>query len=440
MDTIQSKEIPIFLVASQGGGSRAGMWASMVLNEMEVQSNYTFHSRCFAITSSSGGSSGIGATLATWRLSYDQPAIFQNPVEKKNIYENFGSHMYQRNYLTGSFMSLFGGEVLNKFILGKGNQERSYRLIQEEALGWANSVNRGRVGQKAGEKRKFSDYWHMAGKNGTRKKLFIEDLSFPNYYYQSYLSFWYDSTGKATYRLPLFFPITKNIQTGRPGFPSPLRFSDSIFIAGIDLVKEVEDIDTTESQESLSYGTAISLSQAFPIVNSQLFIPGTGSYFDGGYFENMGLNLMTPLYEKLRNHVDDTLHSAKYKGKNIKFYLILIYNESYYQNGNLPLFDKPGSEVGNLLKVASGSVISGNHHYFLKQLKSQVIQHKDSLIEITLQNSSENQVDKLPLGRWLSIRSAKMAYEKLNKEYSDIINSLMKPLTPEQFVISNRGQ
>jgi hypothetical protein len=69
-DTTQA-EIPIYLVAAQGGGSRAGLWASEILNRLEVESNYRFSRHCFAVTSASGGSSGTAATLAMWRFAQE---------------------------------------------------------------------------------------------------------------------------------------------------------------------------------------------------------------------------------------------------------------------------------------------------------------------------------------------------------------------------------
>ncbi len=411
--------IPIYLVAIQGGGSRAGLWSSEILNRLEISSEYNFHRHCLAITSASGGSAGTGATLALWRFAQDSAAMLRRWPWQSNdpsrLYNDFNGGMFQRNYLSGQFYDIF---IKDAFAIGRKGHDRNYRHQRDEALGFAAGLRKAMFGLPMREYDSLhyalSDF-HIGQRlrgfsyQGDAERLRVENgWSVPNYPFMPYLSYWYDEQGQPRPGLPLYFPITCNLHNGRSGFPSPLDMGadGDIFTNAIDILDVVEKMKSPDqpNKQTLAMVTATNLSQLFPLINTFTRIEGSGNYVDGGMFENMGLTVLMEMYRRtdsLIQHgacIPDSLRSR------VRIHLVCIENNGLDLDG-LPVDDDKldnKAQITALLKFPGKDAINGRTTYFLNKLR-QTVRPPHVLHEIVFQDPLDKR--KVPLGRWLSIRS-----------------------------------
>lgn len=399
-----SKPIPIFLLGAQGGGSRAGYWTSRLLNEQYEQLRH----HLFAATSASGGSSGFGATLALWRYLDEHPEI---PAERKQkILKEFARGMFDHNYLSGSFFQLLINEIGKRFkylFSKKGVYNRNYHHQLDEAIGFAQAIERGWSDDNGKEKnffqlalvrikalflRGYRPTLHI-GKGGTA----------PNYPFHSYLSYWYKPAGKLKPGLPLYFPITLNIQTGRAGYASPIDMTKNhrVFIDAIDIVKEAED---PENEQSIALVTASNLSQLFPIVNAYTYIPSCGNFIDGGMYENQGLPLLSAIYDWLLAEIERADFIRPEHKKRIQVKLLLFVNGAVTPATAVtgPRVEKPVSQISGITKAVGFGGIKGRTTWWNAYFKQKVGSNYEEYI---LQASDTPEQETVPLGRWISSRS-----------------------------------
>ncbi|MBC7776993.1 MAG: hypothetical protein H7246_16295 [Phycisphaerae bacterium] len=416
-------EIPIYLVAVQGGGSRAALWASEILNCFEIESNYQFHKHCFAISSASGGSVGTGAALALWRFAADNDVLITSHTTDKwtkdTLYANYARGAFHRNYLSGSFYEMFICEIAGRFAFNvKDRDNRNYRLQKDEALGFAAGLKRGFHGDpnplnlQIGERLRLFD-------KGDAPMLRVDDqLKVKNYPFMPYLSYWYEGPGKPKTSLPLYLPISTNLQTGKAGFSSPVKMDSIIFTDAIDILDSVESWESRRNRDrTLSLVGATNLSELFPVMSAYTHIPGTGNFIDGGTFENMGLQVMQQIYfwlDKKRN-TDRRLNSIKSK---IRIRVVYVINHGLEAKG-VPDRSRV-SQITSPLKHASSTTIDGRTTYFTKRMAYD-LQLQDTLHTILLQGpKGDSSYLYIPLGRWLSQRSIRLANERADKCKSEI--------------------
>ncbi|MFN0216877.1 MAG: hypothetical protein ACKVT2_21685 [Saprospiraceae bacterium] len=421
-DTIRT-DIPIYLVAIQGGGSRAALWTSEMLNRLEVESGYQFHKHCFAITSASGGSVGTGATLGLWRFAEENASLMNSKLgerPKDSLYLNFAKGAFQRNYLSGTFMDIFTCEIVSRFMFGKEDRHnRNYRLQKDEALGFAAGLERGfypeppKLSLRIYQRLRFWD-------KGDADSLSVDGFKVQNYPFKEYLSYWYEGPKKPKAHLPLYLPITTNIQTGRAGFSSPVLMDPLVFTDAIDVLEAVEKSDPKDKNKTLSMVGATNLSELFPLLSALTFIPKSGNYIDGGTYQNMGLQLLQQIYFWLDRKRESDPRMAKV---NIQV-LYLINNQT--ETANFPKRDRV-SQLQLLFRHASSTTINGRSSYYTKRMAYD-LHAPDSLYNLWLQAREPDSVNfKIPLGRWLSRSSVQMTKERadvFNKE----INRIVAPL------------
>lgn len=406
LDTTATTPIPIYLVAAQGGGSRAGLWTSDLLNRLAIESDYAFQRHLFAITSASGGSVGTGSTLSLWRYVQEHP--IDDSVRRRQLYERFAPGMFRYNYLSSQFMQLFVNEVGKRFLaIGKDDVgDRNVEHQRHEALGFANAVAAGLGNDDNGDPvnrltQAFApgdaDSLHLRGQNP----------KIPNYPMLPYLSYWYGD-GQTGPRLPLYFPITLNIQTGKSGFSSPIAWDSTLFVDAIDIIRDAENGKTGKS---LALSTATNLSQLFPIMNSYTYIENVGNFMDGGLFENMGLTLMSRIHQRLKEEIALAPEIPESVKKRLNIRILFFVNDD--------IMTPAGTQFGRLnqttatLRAVSGSSIQGRNtwwlEYFYRILPSEERPHT-----FLLQGPQTPETDHLPLGRWLSRRSVDMACQKVD--------------------------
>jgi hypothetical protein len=424
-------EIPIYLVAVQGGGSRAGLWTSEMLNRLEVASGYRFHRHCLAITSASGGSSGTGATLALWRFAQDSAALAQRSLgspRADSLYLNFANGMYRRNYLSASFLDMFVCEIGTRFLFfQKDRRNRNYRHQKDEALGFAAGIQRGFYPETPKNATRIGERLRSLWLRGDRARLRVSDqIRVPNYPFMPYLSYWYDAQGQPKTDLPLYFPISTNIQTGKGAFSSPVRTDDRIFTDAIDILAAVKTAEAARGERTLTMVGATNLSQLFPAMNAFTYIPKAGNFLDGGSFENMGLTVLEEIYHRVDSLVRHSgAFSASLRPK-VKIHVIYLINNKLETEE--PEKIKAVSQFSSLFSFAGSASIDGRTTFFTKKMAHN-IGPNDALHELWLQAPAPDSVKlRIPLGRWLSRYSVRRAEARADAWQADI-EAIVQPLT-----------
>jgi hypothetical protein len=413
-------EIPIYLVGVQGGGSRAALWSSEMLNRLEVAGNYQFHKHCFAITSASGGSVGTGATLSLWRFAAENPGMLEQPglYPKDSVYLNFSKGAFQRNYLSGSFFDIFVCEISSRFMFGKKDRDsRNYRLQKDEALGFAAGLKRGFHGEPDKLSMKIYDrlrLWHR----GDAPELAVDGFNVKNYPFMEYLGYWYDGPRRPRADLPLYLPITTNIQTGKAAFSSPVLMDPVVFTDAIDIMAAVDTCEPDRPHRTLSIAGATNLSGLFPLMSAFTYIPGTGNFIDGGTYENMGLQVLQQMYFWL-----DQKRQTDARLKKVRIHILFLINNRI-EAPDYPDRDRV-SQVGSPLKHASSTTINGRTSYFTKRVMYD-LRNNDQLTELWLQSPPPDTL-RIPLGRWLSRRSVRLAQERATARMP-VIEQIVAPL------------
>ena len=422
IDTTRDEDIPIFLVAAQGGGSRAGMWTSHILNCLEKESGGRFHRRLFAVTSASGGSTGTGATLAFWRYLEDHPEI--DSSDRAQLFRYFAPEMFRRNYLSSQFMQLFVNEVGKRFVaLFKDDvYDRNYEHQRHEASGFANAIGFAYNPSRMGEldpleriKNTFrNDNFDSLGIGDGRSRI-------PNYPMLPYLSYWYGANKTPDTRFPLYFPVTTNIQTGKSGYASAIAWDSTLFIDAIDILADAERGRDAHGR-SLAMVTTSNLSQLFPIMNSYTYIEGAGNFMDGGLFENMGLTLMNRIHTRLKEEIESADYIPDAVKKRLRIKLLFFINGAIEPREETT-FNPKNQSIATFTAVGFSSIYGTTTwwlDYFRKTMPADA-----QPVELILQRPTDPDRDKVPLGRWLSIRSADTVVARVERLP---LNDLLGPL------------
>ncbi len=376
-----------------------------------MKSGYQFHRQTFAITSASGGSVGSAATLALWRHAEDAKL---DTASRRKLYDPFAAQMFQRNYLSSQFMQLFVNEVGKRFVSAikkeKDVYDRNYEHQRHEALGFANAVRYGYEQNNHSEEGVFERLSQAFAKGDSDSlKIGKKRPKIPNYPMRPYLSYWYSAPKQPDTRLPLYFPITLNIQTGRPGYASPIAWDDTLLIDAIDIVGEAEK---NKPGKSLALATVTNLSQLFPIMNSYTYIDDVGNFLDGGLFENMGLTLMSRIHERLQEKIDSAPPSLIPQSvkKRLKIKVIFLINDEI-RTPDGKTFERY-NQMTATLKAVSSSSIQGRNTWWLDYFEKEF--PKERTQEFVLQDHKTDKRDQVPLGRWLSRRSVDMVCKKVD--------------------------
>lgn len=271
---------PVFVVATQGGGSTSAWWTAHVLQRLDHE-NPSFADRVFAISSVSGGSLGAGAFVATLACRSDgserQMAMLgglcpNNPQQPDMV------EMVSRDFLTPVLSRTLFLDFWLRFI----------------PASW---VNLPQFDRATG----LEEAWNHAGSAALHNNVFAARFTAP-----------WDLRRPGDRSLP-WLPIlllnSTNVETGRRMVVSPVRvssrqrqgscpsqpFGDALapFANALDWV-----VDIGADYQPIAFSTAVNLSARFPIIepaaSAEGCPPGASDsikmrFVDGGYFENGGL-------------------------------------------------------------------------------------------------------------------------------------------------------
>jgi hypothetical protein len=279
-DSMYSDSLPVFIIAAEGGGSRAAYWTGMALQKLYQQYPEAYP-YTFAISSVSGGSLGAAMYLSFRRDLVDQ----RDTLTLKR--------MVSKDFLTSVTSALLYPELVQKVL--------PFPVTAFDRARW------------------LEDSWARV----------YETTLHRNTWNDSFLSLWQSSD----YTLPLLFVNSTKVETGQKILVSSVRTDTTFLKDAIDLL----DV----SGRDLPLKTAISLSARFPLVtpggrirsywmdaNSAEKDSVWGHAVDGGYFENTGLGTATELYLFLHQIALD-------KQLKIRPVLISIVNDDYSPNDNV---------------------------------------------------------------------------------------------------------
>ncbi len=304
-------KIPIFIVMSQGGGSRAAAWTYRVLSTLDRNTQNRFSRHCYAISSVSGGSFGSSVFLANKKADL----INEISLKKKNNSSKYippDDHkvfekVFAKNFLATS-LTLFMGKDLLKSIL-------PYYSFDFKSRKFVKSKDRDGYLEMQRSKRLESIYQHEH-----------IDTSSGEIYRNNFLDIWYGDSTFSEYKIPLFFPNTTWVEKGSRAICSPLseegfRLPNTLNIT-YELMKDPIDVNKNklEGRKDIEFRSAAHLSSRFPFVNSAGEIEGIGHFVDGGYYDNLGAQTGMGLIENLNKLLDDS------KDTTFQIHVIRIYN------------------------------------------------------------------------------------------------------------------
>lgn len=395
----------VYLVATEGGGSRSAAWTAALLTRIDSMSNGRFRHHCFAISGVSGGTLGAASVLSWW----DNAQVSDLPDEQ--IYKGdegkraaFINRIFKRNYISTALAGFFFYDIFQQIpgvnLLFPGEKSRTDRQQDEE-----------------------NDAVDLALQEvlGTSEKLrpdYLKKTNFLSLYYSNTLP---TQDPVPDTRLPLLFSNTCRVEDGRRGILSPVAVEKQEDLTTWPFVAAVDIIGHTWNEtgdKAISLGEAANLSELFPYINSTVFVgPQTGSFMDGGFYENLGLTTLSEIRTAIGNIcarpdsarftrvLPDSSAASKQKFrrylKDIKFKILVIYNldnhgleDGYYQNGSLRFFDPVIALVN--------TPFSGHTDYMYHKIKSNLGAEIIDLPLITNDEFQKQEYQGIIMSRWLS--------------------------------------
>ncbi|MEL6865567.1 MAG: hypothetical protein AAFP19_14165 [Bacteroidota bacterium] len=287
-----SERFPVFILATNGGGSIAGYWTGLVNGILDDSLDNRFsRDHLFAVSGASGGSVGNAMYLAV-----QQAQISQGGMDSSNV--ALISQIYSEDFLASSIAILLGKDIFQSFYPLRANWNNSAKQLEAS---WANAVDR---------------------------------VCKEDYFNQPFESFWYEKDGRLKTGLPLYFANSMRIEDGRRGICSPVKIDTTIFLDAVDIL-EFEGQALT-----LPLNAAALLTARFPYVNPAAKIDqadrNSGHYVDGGYYDNTGASTALDILQALKAHCKqviarDSSRAALYS--RIDFHVIKIdHDKTVYRN------------------------------------------------------------------------------------------------------------
>lgn len=405
----------VYLVTAEGGGSRSGAWTAAVLTQLDSATHGGFRRQCFAISTVSGGSIGTAATLSLW----DHANLFQVPAD--SLYRNIKASklrdgrndskyietVFRRNYISNALAGIFFYDAWQKMpivsSLYPADKSRTDRQLDAENEAICEGL---RSAFKSSE---------------VNPKYFLETTFLRLYYDQNER----EATPRPRTALPLFFPNTTRVEDGRRGVSSPVEMGGGAssrnprnpFVAAVDVVGMAAQRNPNQAP-SLAEATA--LSQLFPYVNSTVQVDTlTGTFMDGGAYENMGITTIQEIREGLEQVLlapdgaliaklfqQDTAKRAAFMKylSSLRFRFVLIYNVDNQKTEGQCLQLKSIRMLDPLTTVMQTPFGGHTDHAYHRLKRKYGVSVRDKIIEFPLivQETCKKRDVDIVMSRWLS--------------------------------------
>lgn len=248
------KSIPMYLVATEGGGIRAAYWTASVLAQLADTGGKDFTDHLFAISAVSGGSLGS----AVYAAELASPAVAGHMTD--DVQKVLG-----KDFLSPTLGSLASVDLVQAFLPALPLMEARDRAFATE--------------------RAFELAWERN----------------PSPFEQDFLALW---------------PLPEGASSQCPAWPAPPPpWVPSLFLNAtyaedgnriitsdirIDSSRFPDAHDTFDQHAHVRLSTATLLSARFPYVSPAASLPLESHAVDGGYFDNSGATTLSDLLEVIR--------------------------------------------------------------------------------------------------------------------------------------------
>lgn len=247
----RAEPVPLVIVATAGGASRAGYWTAKILGELE-DAHPGFHKSVFAISSVSGGTLGAGV----WRAMLEDGAA-SCPAGK---FAGCARAFFCQDFLGPTLLTGLYADLTQRLLPGSLLPDRGTTLEQAWEAAWGKLMTKSSVNRMAAG---FHDL--MPAEGDWRPLLLINGTS--------------EKTGRRI--------ITSQLAIDAKTFPDAVDFFGAV-----------------ASETNLS--TALHNSARFTYIDSaaNIRLPGqpgvVDRIVDGGYFENFGVTTVADLLQSLQ--------------------------------------------------------------------------------------------------------------------------------------------
>jgi hypothetical protein len=263
-DSSSTGEIPVIVVASQGGGIRAMNWTVRVLNQLNNEKALpNFYRHVFALSGVSGGSVGIAVHTAYMRDSVSNT----NGLNK----------VISSDYLSPVTAGLLYPDMVQKF------------------LWWPR--------ESFDRARRLEDAWSECYKDTLNSNRLDAD----------FLSLW-KSKAATNYTIPSLFLNSVVAESGQKAIISNIQLDQHYFPDAIDVIHE--------TGYDMPLKSAALCSARFPFVTPgglvQLTGADAGHLIDGGYLENTGMVTGLSIICAINDYINDSTPGKKHIPKHIK--------------------------------------------------------------------------------------------------------------------------
>lgn len=283
-----STRYPVFFTLADGGASRSGYWAALVLGRLHEQTRYHkgitnasyFSDHLFCLSGASGGSVGNASFLAALEVQRQHP---EQPAD------TLCARYLDNDFLSYSLARLLGPDLIKPvfgWIKGWGDRAAALEIAMD----------------------------NPSGENALMGEIIRSDFGrfIPN-----------DSN-----RLPLICINTTRVNDGGPGVVSTLHIDNSNKTPTPIFGKRLDVLSMVKPGETMRVSTAMVLGARFPYMS-----PGgklAESYFvDGGYFDNSGAGVVHEMLlelNRISNNPTDTLSGIVRK---FDYYVLHLSNTPY---------------------------------------------------------------------------------------------------------------
>jgi hypothetical protein len=375
----------VYILAGQGGGSRAAYWFSKVATHLNQELKGGFRERCLALSTVSGSSVGAQSIVALWAKKPNAPT---------SITEGFSRNAFSHNYLAGGLSDIFFRDNIASFWPSTGNRNpllgsrggRNRRLQKEEASRIEDAIE--------------GKDWDMYGgfPLWTSMTSYYPDTTTAD---QDFWSFYYNSQNQPTYQVPLFFANTTQVKEGKRSFVSPVKMDSAIFRNTFNLTDLLR-----KHRKGIALTGAANLSELFPYISASTrfnllknndlartngVTPNEAEeYFvDGGYYENYGLTTAGEVYRMAQNVINK--HP---RFRNVRLKLVMIANAQTGSATNLNSMSQTMIPPTAMYQTAFG----GHAESALTDCRADMPQN--CFYEVVLDEGGN--FDEVPLSRLLS--------------------------------------
>ncbi|MBP6184424.1 MAG: hypothetical protein KA479_05740 [Saprospiraceae bacterium] len=300
---MDSGRYTIYLIAGEGGGSRAGFWTTKILSLLDSVSAYQFSKNVFAISTVSGSSVASSAWLKWLKYAQENQLDLQ---AKDSISTQLANNIFNNNFVTGSLIDLFINDIARSFSWKIIRSGRNLRLQQEENTAFLHALD-GRGLSLAETFRPMADMEATVVVPRTNKII-------TNYQFLPIQAAYFDKNKQIVTQFPLAFFNTTQMSTGRKGMLSPVRLPATFSHLGIDVIDTLHILNKEwNGKKTISLGAANNLSELFPFFSAFAYLDDLGNFMDGGGYENKGLSTTSEMYDYLSAFIQNKGYAEKVK-------------------------------------------------------------------------------------------------------------------------------